>query len=343
MNIRDIPFKPRATPEQIAQGKQWLVDKKKSFGYTANYAVFYESADGDDGVLLKDETLSGACHYYIGANTRDGKRVLVATECAFKRAHGKTHSIEVILPFVKWLVQESYFSRFILNGDDPEWCAKNGFIISADVWTPLMQNVCIVTRCFREYSVKCFTKFAELVSKGCPGDLAFALCFTMNYSSATSDKHIVAWTGSGHRTTNSFRLKSLENFLNRETRKDEKTLTDDKLHYRNFRNYVGGSTIFWGGTKEEEAVIAASGGYKIFIDDLLEKNVFGFRDALRIHRQKGKQEEVYKAPNPFKPRVAGAPALPAPNQMTFKELFEFFVPWFMQNYYNEDGTLKERK
>lgn len=341
MNIRDIPFKPRATPEQIAKGKQWLVDNKKNFSYTANFAVFYESDDGTN--LLSDDHMGSACHYNICSNSRHGKRVLVATECAFKRVYGENHKIDTILPFVKWLVQESYFSRFILNGDDPKWCAENGFIISADVWTPLMQNVCIVTRCFREYSVKCFTKFAELVSKGCPGDLAFALCFTANYSGATGDNHIVTWAGSGHRTTNTFRLKSLENFLNWESKKDEKKLTSDVNHYRNNSNYTGGSTIFWGGTEEEKLGHAGGGGYKIFIDDLLEGNVFGFRDALRIHRQKGKQDEVYKAPNPFVKKPAGAPVLPAPNQMTFKELFEFFVPWFMENYYNEDSTLKERK
>lgn len=326
MNLRDLKFEPKFSPENVEKAKQWLVSNKSRFKFTANFAVFSSSGK-------MSEFVNQACHYNI-QYPNIMNRELVATECAWDRLTNGS-SRDWARPVLNWLLKESYFGRFILNRDDPEFCLEYGFIVSADVWTPLFQNIMIMTRAFMENGTGSFRKFGELVTQGVPGDLAFALTFTTNYNNLTLDTHPVDWRGSGHRTTQTFRKDSLLNFLHGETCKDEKILNDPKNHYRHYKSYGGGSKIFW---DSDPSYLGPS----TFIDDFLTDKTCDFRATLSAYRKQTTQQAMYKAPNPFAKRDPNAVPV-GHNQISYKELWEVFVPWFLKTYYNEDMTLKERK
>lgn len=331
MNVRDIIFQPQASPAVIARAKKWLVDNKPHFKGTANFAVFSEGGD-------EISRINRACHFSIqNAHIQDPNgRAVVATECAWDRMTKKA-SRDRCRPFLKWLLNDSYFAPFILNSDDVEFCLDYGFVVSADVWTPLLQNVMIVTRSFKELDIAKFRKFGELTTQGISGDLAFALCFTTNYTSMTKENHPVGHCNSGHRTTQTFTLASLLDFLHGEMHKDDKIVNDPKNHYRHNLSYMGGSSIFW-----EDGNVTTNG--RIFIDDVLMDKTCNFREHLTAYRKKTVQESMYKAPNPFQKRDPWAPPEQVmANQISYKELWEVFVPWFLATYYTEDGVLKERK
>jgi len=119
--------------------------------------------------------------------------------------------------------------------------------------------------------------------------------------------------------------------------KDAKIVNDPKNHYRHNLSYMGGSSIFW-----KDGNVTTNG--RIFIDDVLMDKTCNFREHLAAYRKKTGQESMYKAPNPFQKRDPWAtPEQVMANQISYKELWEVFVPWFLATYYTEDGVLKERK
>ena len=322
-NVRDIKHEPKASTEQVASAKAWLVKNKKRFGATANFAVFGESGKPCENIVQ-------ACHYNIQHSQPNNKnlRTCVATECGWNRIT-KGMSKDWARPFMNWLLNESYFSPYFLNRDDPEFCLEHGFVVSADVWAPLLQNIMIITRSFTEQASARFRKFGELTTQGVPGDLAFALCFTTNLENTTKETYPVGWAGSGHRTTQTFNLAALLNFLEGETCHPLTVLNDPNTHYRVNRAYLGGSAIFW----PDQNV--ASGG-KTFITDLFEDKTSGFRESISAYRKSTTQGEMYRAPNPFQKRDPYAATVNA-NEISYKELWEVFVPWFMDRYYDDNG------
>lgn len=326
--LTDINFTPQASPEVIERGKAWLVKNQSQFEEAASFVILNDTEE--------TEKIAMPCHLHISYNNLPNTRA-VATECAWHRTHGYDKDA-TIQPYLNWFLNESYFGRFILNRDDPEFCLKHGFIVSADVWAPLLQNIMIATRAFRETSFEKFEQFASAVSRGIPGNLAWMVIFN---TVGGKEDYPVSWAGSGHKTIQSPSLATLLNFLRGDTQVPDSEINDPKYHYTNNKHYIGGTKMFWPNREVPPQYTAVC---SFFMDELIKKNVNGFKDALSDYRKDKAASTVYAPPNPFKPRPLGAPPVARPDQVTVKELHDFVLPWLVDTYYEEDKrTLKNAR
>lgn len=173
MKLQDYPYQPDHTDEQMAVVKDFLENGKDSF---ASYANFIVVTDNN----TYHYTRMG-CHASMQSGVA-GKRKLIGTECGWGRRANtgwKSPNIgeaSVFRPYFDWYFNRSYASNFILNKDDPEWAFNNGFIFSANMPSPLLQNCLISARHFAELSVTHFEMFNSL-EPVIGGDLAYLIAF----------------------------------------------------------------------------------------------------------------------------------------------------------------------
>jgi len=332
MKLRNINFKPEASAEVIAKAKKWLVDKKPEFRSTANFCIF--DAKGNDYPRI-----GGACHNQIMYCTlRD--RAVVATEVGYNRwaqlgtsevykAYVKTKKL--IEPYIRWLTTESYMAEFILNRDDLDFCCEYGLVVSADVMTPLMQNIMIASRNVHELSNKAFEIFNDLTqNRGVSGDLAYIAVFGSGISDAPETSAVRSV--SGHRPTALLNLPALKNFVVGELGDGYGgpafDFNNPKIFYRNTLSYTGGLRLFFPhGQGVQDGVSISGRTFEHMIYQLTKQD--DFKEALSAHRKSlNDPNGIYRPPNPFtKKTIADAPQT---HEISYKEFVEFALPWIQK-------------
>ncbi len=233
MNIRNIPFKPLCPPEVVDRARQWLRDNRDDFCETANYCVF--TKDNEYAYLDK------GCHAGIGFPVHTDVEC-VATEICFRDNDWSEPSSDVVIRFLTWLVQKSFFSPFILNGDDLTFCREYGIIISSDIPSALLQNICIISRHFYECPHRVFEHFNELSSLYGP-EVAYSVAFNTpfsQYEDLINQNRSVRLVPNQavHRASPTWKsVKEMNNF-----QKGEFNLDPNPAHfYRKFQTIMGGA------------------------------------------------------------------------------------------------------
>jgi len=232
MNIKEAPFKPKCTPEALAKARKWLRDLPRPTKCIGNYAVFTNTE--------MNEYLENGCHSGIGlCGLQDVE--CVATNVDLSRMNNYREDLsEATLDFVLWVTQESFFSRFILNSDDIEECSNFGWVISSDIPSALLQNICIMSRHTLECTKLSFEEFSRL--KGLyGGEVAFHLAFCTPLSSTLDPKHFrLVKSSPFHRVWGTFSLlKELFNFISGDF--GHRLNWEDRNLYRNYHTVHGGS------------------------------------------------------------------------------------------------------
>lgn len=322
MKLSEFKFEPQHTQEELDTAVAWLTDNSKGFQGTTNFAIV-------GGSTLVPH-IRAVCHRNIEL-TSATKRSVVATDIGWKRnaktVSGETAYVETVRPFFDWLTKDSLYKDFILWSD-----IEHGFVVSADVYTPLMQNLMILTRHFREVPLLAFEAFNSMLANGVPGDIAYPIVFntTIGQGGREDDKFGPYYA---HRVTTLFGLEDYKLWLDRDVGKRGTAainLNDKSKHYRANKHYAGGSVLF---LTEDPRM----GGYMQYNCDrgLVAScmSLKEFRDALATSR-KGKHVEAYKAPNPFAPTPPAAPSI-GPLEITNKEAIEVLGP-FLRDYFSSN-------
>lgn len=327
MNILDIPFTPKYSDEELRAAKDFLITEKETFGGTANFAIITENG-------LAHGHKHQQCHRGISlAEKAWGSRSIVATENGTLRKKGRKK--ELTEGFLRWFTQESCYSRFLLE-KDLAFCRDHGFLISADVATPLLQNICIITRHFYEVSSWVFKKFDELISSGVPGDIAYPFCFNTGGSQVDNPNEAqIVTSKSGHRATPLFDLPAFKNFLRGDLGKATNLSFISPIeHYRSNTDYYGGTHLFF--DEFPETAYSYDVGKRNILYSLVRSSQ-EFRHGLAEYRGEG-TSLAYRPPNPFAPKVLGARN---PEDLTYKELWEFALPWMVSNIFTTTEENKE--
>lgn len=293
----------------------WLDENSSRFGDAANFAIIGTDSVGEVVVV---EHVAMVCHRLI-KDTHARARSLVATECGWKRS---THnSASLVQPFFDWLTKESPYASFIVWAD-----INTGFVVSADVYAPLMQNIMILTRHFYEMPKFCFERFNRMIGLGVPGDIAYPIAF--NTSARNSNENVKFTSYCSHTVSHLFSLPAFKNFVDGELGTDP-DVDKPSEHYRERTNYSGGYRLFWPDPEAVPSYLNYSSDTGL-ISALMEME--DFRNALAELR-KSRQIEAYKAPNPFAPKSAAAPTI-APNEVTVFEAVEVVAPFLTQLLYS---------
>lgn len=318
MKIHDYAFTPDVSPE--AQEKVASCQESLTKGSTS-VGNFYVIGRGGD-VL---DHRGGGCHKMISMTTVSNRELVVTEGTGWRRAGayytshspqaGKTE--EVVRPYAEYLCEVSPFSRFVLSGTDES--LNKGFVVSADVPAPWLQNIMISTRHFLEVSRESFVRFNDLVRGGLNQDLAYLLCFNTDLTYLEKDRVLTSPVNSysGHRVFGLLELDSARRFLGGELGRFGREIAEMET-YRVDRSYTRGRLTF---DDKYRGISPVNGTDATLIDDLHQDEAF--RDALSHHRKKG-QGEMYRPPNPFDRKATKPPLL---GQVTYKELFDFVVPY----------------
>lgn len=320
MLLSDIKFEPRYSPHELLKAVTWLSsDVTETFAYATNYAII---GTNPETKMLRPNMLqlvNQPCHRQITANSHPF-RSLVATECGWKR-RSKAVGIgtrDLFEPFFNWLTKESFAKRFFAYAD-----MDVGFVVSADMYTPLMQNIMIITRHFYEVHENGFIAFNALLEAGVPGDVAYPLAFnsTLSQKMPPNSKFTSMYS---HRVTHLFGMEEFKNWINGDTGKVVKDdLNDPQHHYRVRRDYLGGKDLFWNKRVDAYAYAFDAG----LISALMQME--DFRNELSVHR-KGSDGTLYKAPNPFAPKIPGF-VPPAANEVSNEEVLAVVGPYLARH------------
>lgn len=301
--------KPLPSPEIIEAAKKWFVEAKPQF--TAGATNFA-------GVNKKGEVLPfllQGCHASGPYLSHNRFSEVFATEIALGRNSFSTAK-ELMLPFLRWLVYESYYSPFILNKDDFDFIQEYGIIISGETPYKLLHNLCITSRHFRECSDNAFIYFNRMTQEeGYDPYIPYLLSFCSNISSQAAtwnpkiEEQLFQIYG-GHRAFGPANI----------TFEHLKRYYEDKA----FSTFVGEP---W---KESATIYGSSdifgNGQSL---DLLRKNDNEFNQLILQHRAGGKVVE-YKPPNPFVRKTQGAPN---PDRILVSEIIPVLLPYLVEKGY----------
>jgi len=315
MNLKDIIFTPQHTEEQLSQAVSWLQDAKvkATFAYAANFMILAKAG--------QSEKVNQPCHREISYDNRVGK-ALVATECGWGRRRWTigAGNEDLFRPFFDYLTKESFAKDFFLYAD-----IRDGFVVSSDIFAPLLQNIMIMTRHFYEVHEDGFKTFNDMVAKGISGDIAYPLCFNSSLSvkSLPNSKFSSHYS---HRVTHLFNLEAMRKFLGGDVGAVTKPfINDPQHHYRNRADYLGGRNIFW------DAVVTS---YVYAQDYGLVAEVLAmpeFREALSTYR-KVNNATAYTPPNPFAPKPVGL-VVPSEGEISNQEAVDVLAP-FLQTFFS---------
>lgn len=327
MKIQDIPFNPRHTEAEMQKGLDWLKKEKISFRGNGNFCIV--GTDDEKNVVASYYT-NMSCHKMI-TDTHLSSRSVVATEIGWSRrlsylGAGQEGSKEVFEPFFNWFFKESVYSRFVLYAD-----IDVGFIVSADIAAPIMQNILIVTRHFHEVALEAFQMFNKLLDKGFDPNICYPCCFNSAFSTKYTKLNQAVRSYVGHRAHPLWNLEAFNNFLSGEMGDAElnSRWTSSDYQYRYDKHYKGGWQLFT--RKGFVPSYGVGGSWKgFFTYELMEKE--DFKELVREYR-KEKNGGVYKPPNPFDTsnRVSDAPKA---DELTYEEFFDIAVP-----YLHKEGVL----
>ncbi|MBU6231626.1 hypothetical protein KGP36_03065 [Patescibacteria group bacterium] len=313
----DFDYDPKTDPNTVDKAVEWLKKEGSNFCGTANFAVF--SSDG-----THKEKFGAACHWDIGnaLNIPAGYRDCVATEIQqtgerkpeFQRGGG---DFEL---FLQWLIHSSVFTPYILNRDDSK-SLKKGIVISSDIPTQLLQNLCIIGRYTTEAHAGAFEAFRFFVEKGFLPEVAFSIAFhTPTRNQSVFDPKVrniynytshCAWGLWGN-------TKAFNNFVNRKF-----VGLIPKQTYRQIASIMGGSKLCY----EKGTTPPQSTSCPTFINQLLTFD--DFRKELSKFRKEDTSAPVIV--NPFAPRTT---VTVRPEHSSCIEMAEFILP-----YLNEKGLV----
>lgn len=329
LNIHDIVYAPKHTMEQydsfLEQVERRIKEFKPNPVFPAIFAVQGKEIDG--GLQRISWHVNATCHRAIETNAHVERNLVWSWL-------GSVHPTELIKPFVKWFVQESNYSRFILNRANLDEVLRLGIFVSADMPAPLLQNMMIMTRHVVEVNATSFRMFNELIERGVLPALAYSICFNSGMSNRGNTDvdalmRMPVHTYGGHRVQG---LLTVEGLINQ-----EKGILFDGLKdlpvgftttYRVNCDYRGGYRIY-GRNREfpDESIISW-----LSIPELAQ--------AIAASRNGG-NVEMYKPPNPFVSRIR-LPGEIGPNDISYKELLEIVIP-FLNGYIVDKLSQEMRK
>lgn len=332
--LKDLPFEPKHTKKQYSLAREFLEKAKgrPTVSYNSNYALIFQNND-------VNEMWCRPCHAGMSrgftkpvANERVS---LVATQIDMERGV-RFRGLDGDLPkhkedmefFLKWFLDKSPWSRFILNKDDYTFCRDYGLILSTDIYGALLQQILVISRHFVELgSSLAFTKFKELVEEGYNPLFVFAICFGTSVTCVTPDADTPNKLFRSESTHRAFPLQTkqnLDNFIQGRIFNCDRGRYNCLVEntYRVTPSYKGCSSLF-GPWDYYDGLF--------FIKDLLKNNTEGIKDALVSFRNKSKGSKTSKAkvPNPFgehKPRERKPPE----NALLVTEVFDFFIPFIKE-------------
>lgn len=293
MNINDLPFNPKYEQGGVDAAKAWLIDNLDSFDTKSNFCVV-----NNDGSEVAGFT-NRYCHGALLGEPQPG-RSLIGTEIAA----GRKRLLQVIDPWLKWLLYDSYYSRFILNRDDYDFCKSYGIIVSCDMPAPLMQNIMIISRAPVESTIDAFKLFNKLLGEGYDPALLYMFIFCSSISTLRDGGYSSGAVTCRLGNHVPYRLCSQPNGLKRYVNGDFGSSLADHAStriYRDNHDYSGGLAYFPAHWLD---------GIHLASPLLLE--------ALVEARKTDKESEGYAPPNPFAP-----PSRAAPSQSQYPTVTEF--------------------
>lgn len=332
MNVNDLTFEPKAPKAAVDFAVNWLDGNKAIFGAATAFTVV------DDEAKRPMTRTAGQCHAGIQDINKlpvNGTRAVVGTEIAtfrnlrregvpasYERAWTKNN--EEFYPYLKWLTQDSPYSRFILNKDDWDFITTNGIIVSADIPSPLLQNIMIMSRHVRECYVTSFRMFNRMIEKyPKAGMFLYNVCFCSSISTTLPDQDKFVYSVAAHRTHPLFpTLEELNNFCAGEF--GSKLTNDSAAHYRNHATIFGGAS-YARKLSPNGALLTDSGS--TFVHELVLKDK-EFKKELRSLR--GVTDEAPKITNPFaRPTYANRPP-DSPAICKQSEFEKFIIPYIIE-------------
>lgn len=335
MNLLDYPFVNTCPKETSDAASQWLKDNRDEFfrlgnGSMTAFAVFFKNGN-------VSQRPKAVCHGSMSGD-QAGDRLCISTEIGTHRMGKVGPSTDtaypegLYAPYVHWLTQESVYSRFIINRDDPFFCLQYGIVISADIPTEYMINLLIMSRMIVEANPFAFEFFNELISEGYPGSVAYQFAFhTQNSVWGTASRPYKF-------ESTSPRKRSKSDFVY------------SHLHHRptGLAPSVGALRAFCGGlstfSPADTYKIRATtlGGSSVFEGERTSGNVLRivsdtakrhpeFVDLLRINRNPSEVKEAVVV-NPF---VKSATPPSSPLQITYEEVQKVLLPFLRdKGYFN---------
>jgi len=318
MLIHDYDFKPQQNKASIERGIKFLERTQKLLqsGTQGNHNGMYAI----HGLKPIDdrEILSGACHASIASGTTNCDLVSTLTHRLDKypvwkdRVQGDSCLVnaEIVEKFTQWFTQQSLYSRFFVPMP-LEFNVNFGLLISSDIPSGLLQNMCIISRHTREKGV--YLRFwNDLVEKGINPDIAYIIATnTVDYGD------VIGPGGNGH-----FVLPthlSIQDAALRGVAGDLYGLENAAKTYREAPSIYGGSQYFVTGKMRLDA-------------DTWERHWLAQTNNLI---NKPPETLVSSIPNPFKkkPITSGNPSL-VPKSRFMDEIIPRFVEE-VQNYLSQ--------
>ncbi len=329
LNIHDIAYAPKHTMEQYDSFLEQVERRIKEFRPVQHYPAIFavQGKEWDGGPQVIHWHVNATCHRAIETNTHVERNLVWSWL-------GTVHPVELITPFIKWFVQESNYSRFILNRDNLDEVLRLGIFVSADMPAPLLQNMMIITRHVVEVSAISFRMFNELTERGIIPALAYSMCFNSGMSNrghtdVDALMRMPVHTYGGHRVQGLLTVAGLIN--------QEKGILFDNLKdlpvgfsttYRVNPDYKGGYRIYGRNSEfPDESIISW-----LSIPELTQ--------AIAASRNGGKPD-MYKPPNPFT-AANRRPGEIGPNDISYKELLEIVIP-FLDGYIVDKLSQEMRK
>lgn len=326
MKLKDYPFKPQATDDDIKSVERWLETNNKYF--VAGVTSFCIKGD------ILEERRNQGCHLAMSqSNARN--RTLIGTEWGvgrWNRNYPTSPKGKKAEPFLDWLLNRSFASPFLMGEKtrDPDWVKDvGGIVVSADIPTPFVQNILITTRHGFEIYPHSFELFSELVKLGYSEMVAYLFSVTLydsgqgSPSDTLKDRLNKLCTVRGsHRAwpvpVEARVLKRLVN-LDMGDKFDEKAPT-----YRNDLNFYGG-TLYGRNVDEIANVEITRNGRNIFYEHQFDPEYMAL-----LKKDPAIRAQVF---NPFKSESSYETPLGVP---TIKQLIEVVLPYFKQKGYLDE-------
>lgn len=294
----NFEYKPACPPEALKTAVDWLNKLKPLSGPSVDTPA-YACSVLVTGKIERD-IRGSACHAQLQDGPR-GTRACVAFPFSTR---------EVTKKFEEYVRYDSFVSAYILAE------TKNGVVVSADIPAILLQNIAIILRHFIELDDDHFETFNELLEKGVPADVAYPVSFCRAKNSGMDWRAGGAW---GHRAWHSiFSIDAMKNFIS-----GKFFFQGDRLEL--FRTHSG----MYGG---RNLCINPSPRYNRESHTPFFKELFtrkDFVEGLRAFRQ-GPKEVKYTPPNPFKRNLTSGNTSLGMNDVTYKELYEYVIPYALK-------------
>lgn len=325
-DIASLPNPRPLTPKDHEIISTWFRKNEGKFANSANFMLLH-----DDGKVT--EYLNRPCHSDVDHRQtfKDVKAVattlspnLAANWSALTHSYSANKSWDLVKPFLKYLVQDSYMASFIEGDRDVDKAIADGFIVvSSNVPAILLQNIMITSRYLVETSSDSFEMFNKCLDNGIDADMAFIVCFNTTFSATSSKTTLedrLLWPLAnfpGHRSQVLHSRKGMLNYLNRTFGNVEKIKGKT---YRTDSNYWGGSACF---VDQSEA----SQMKDSFLLHAL-KTSESLREALSVFRRTKSSGSTLEVVNPFKTNV---PPPRDPLSLNYEEIFKVVLPFISAN------------